>query len=150
MTLMKLDETDLALLEQLQKDSNLSIKQISKILKKPITTVHHRIKKLEREGIIKQYTLKLDHDKLGKSVLSYILITVNYLHDRKISQRGICDKISRNKEVEEISIITGEKDIILKVRVSSISQLNNFITHYLRNIEGIDKTQTMVVLEEIQ
>ncbi|MBN1501964.1 Lrp/AsnC family transcriptional regulator [Candidatus Woesearchaeota archaeon] len=147
---MKLDALDMQVLEILEKDSKLSIKQISKMVKKPITTIHNRIKKLELQGIITQYTIKLNYEKLGRAISAYILITVKYLEDNRVSQSEIGNKVKNRKEVESVSVITGEKDIIIKVRVASISQLNKLITNYLRNIEGIDKTETMIVLEEIK
>ncbi len=145
---MKIDEKDHKILKILEKDSKLTIRQIAKVLNTPITTVHNRIKKLEEKNIIQDYTIRINHDKLGKSVVAFIFITVNNPPGKKISQQAICKKILPKDEVENISIITGNQDIIVKVRVSSIANLNKFITGYLRNIEGIDKTETMIALEE--
>jgi DNA-binding Lrp family transcriptional regulator len=46
-------------------------------------------------------------------------------------------------------MVTGGTDILIKIRVENIDELNNFVTIYLRNIEGIEKTRTMVILNEI-
>jgi DNA-binding Lrp family transcriptional regulator len=146
---MHLDEKDIKILEFLEENSKHNMKQLSKLLKIPPTTVYHRIKQLEQEGIIKGYTIKVDNIKLGKAISAFILITVAY-HGKKFSQREIAEKIKQRKEVESINIITGEKDIIIKIRTPTITQLNHFITDHLRNIEGIDKTDTMIVLEEIE
>ena len=53
------------------------------------------------------------------------------------------------EEVEEVNIMTGITDILIKVRIKDIDQLNTFVIDKLRNIEGIDKTQTMLVLSEV-
>jgi len=147
---MKIDETDLRILEVLEKDSKLSIREISKLLKKPLTTVHNRIKRLEDERIIRGYTLKLDYGLLGKTVAAFIFMTVESHGGKKISQREICEKIISHREVLNASIVAGNKDIIVKVRVDSIAKLNEFIMDFLRNIEGVDKTETMIVLEEVE
>lgn len=147
---MKLDEKDTKILELLKGDAKLTTSQISKKTGIPITTIHNRIKKLESSGIIKGYTVLVDHKLLGEEVLVYILATVNYnISGKKISQEEIARILKSNSAVEEVNILTGMNDMIIKARFSSIAQLNKFITNSLRNIEGIDKTQTMVVIDEI-
>lgn len=153
--IMRLDEKDLKIIQILKENSKLTTSQIAKKTNVPITTAHNRIKKLEKLGIIKGYTVVLDHKLLGEEVLVYILVTVNYnipnknIPKKRISQEAIADQIKRSPNVEEVNILTGENDMIVKARFSSISQLNNFITKSLRNIEGVDRTQTMVVLSEV-
>lgn len=147
---MKLDEKDLTILDILKQNAKLTTSQISKKTAIPITTVHNRIKKLEKQGIIKGYTVILDHKLLGEEILVYILATVDYnIPGKKVFQDEIAKQIKKDPHVEEANILTGENDIIIKARFSSIAQLNNFITKSLRNIEGIDKTKTMVVLNEV-
>ena len=73
-----LDNKDLKILEVLKVNSRLSTQKIAKKTLIPITTVHNRMKKLEKEGIIKGYTVILDYKKLGKPILSFILISVVY------------------------------------------------------------------------
>ena len=146
-----MDKKDEKILELLRENSNLTSHQLSKKLLIPITTVHNRIKKLKEEGIIKRYTLELDNKKLGKTVAAFIHITVDYnlLKQMKLSQHDLAKKIKQNEAVEEAAIVTGGADIIIKVRVKNIEELDYFVTKHLRNIEGIEKTQTMVILNEI-
>ena len=146
-----MDKKDEKILELLTENSNLTTHQLSKKLLIPITTVHNRIKKLKEEGIIKRYTLELDNKKLGKTVAAFINITVDYrlLKQMKLSQYDLAKKIKQHESVEEAAMVTGGTDIIIKVRVKSIDELDYFVTKHLRNIEGIEKTQTMVILNEI-
>ena len=146
-----MDKKDEKILELLTENSNLTTHQLSKKLLIPITTVHNRIKKLKEEGIIKRYTLELDNKKLGKAIAAFIHITVDYrlLKHMKISQYDLAKKIKQHESVEEAAIVTGGTDIIIKVRVKNIEELDYFVTKHLRNIEGIEKTQTMVILNEI-
>lgn len=147
---MKLDEKDEKILVLLKGNAKHTTSQISKKTGIPITTIHNRIKKLENTGIIKGYTVLVNHKLLGEEVLVYILASVNYnIPGKKISQEDIARTLKNNSAVEEVNILTGMNDMIIKARFSSISQLNKFITNSLRNIEGIDKTETMVVIDEI-
>ncbi|MBW2977653.1 Lrp/AsnC ligand binding domain-containing protein, partial [Candidatus Woesearchaeota archaeon] len=68
---------------------------------------------------------------------------------KKISQHDIGKKLKLFDEVESADIVAGGTDMIIKVRSESMKNLNIFITEKLRNVEGIDKTQTLMVLEEI-
>ena len=88
------------------------------------------------------------YNKLNKPILGFILITVNYLlpDGTKIKQENVAQEISKLENVEEVNIVTGVTDILIKVRVSSIEALNDFIIKKLRNINGVDKTQTMITL----
>jgi DNA-binding Lrp family transcriptional regulator len=75
---MELDKKDLQILELLKRDSKLTTSKIAKKTLIPTTTIHNRIKKLEKSGIIKNYTLNLDWKKLGKNITAFILVSVIY------------------------------------------------------------------------
>ena len=145
-----LNEKDLKILDVLKRNAKLSTQQISKKTLIPITTVHNRIKKLEKEGIIKGYTILLDNKKMGKYITAFILINVVYnIPNKKINQEDLAKELKKFEVVEEVNILAGGSDIIIKVRTKDIEELNDFIIKRLRNIEGIDKTQTMIVLKEV-
>ena len=146
---MKLDEKDTQILTVLENNAKLTTSQISKLTRIPITTIHNRIKKLEKERIIKNYTLNLDYEKLNKPLKAHILVSVIPLSHKKISQEDIGKKIKSFEDVNSVDIVTGATDILVQVRATNMKELNKFITNRLRNIEGIDKTQTMMVLEEL-
>ncbi|MDO8740514.1 MAG: Lrp/AsnC family transcriptional regulator [Candidatus Woesearchaeota archaeon] len=147
---MALDKKDFKILEVLKENAKLSTQQISKKTLIPITTVHHRIKKLEKQGIIKGYTVLLDNKKLGKALAAYVLITVDYksLREIKLTQHDMAKKLKAHEFVEAAAMVTGGTDIIIKIRVKDIDQMDEFVTKYLRNVDGIERTQTMVILSE--
>lgn len=146
-----MDKKDLLIVELLKRDAKLTTSQLSKKTGIPITTIHNRLKRLEKEGIIKGYTIIPDYAKLEKSLAAYILLTVSYRGPvgEKYSQEEIAKEIRKLKGVEEVCIVTGQSDVIAKVRVKDVEELNKFVIAGLREIEGVDKTQTLVVLNEI-
>jgi len=144
-----LNEKDTQILTVLKDNAKLTTSQISKLTRIPITTIHNRIKKLEKERIIKNYTLNLDYEKLGKPLKAYILVSVTPLSHKKLSQEDIGKKIKSYENVETVDIVTGATDLLVQVRAENMKELNQFITNKLRNIEDIDKTETMMGLEEI-
>lgn len=147
----EINEKDRDILSLLEKDSKVTIQQISIKTGLPITTIHNRIKKMEENGIIKGYTVVIDGKKLGIGIKAYILINVEYVlpNGGKISQTELAKKINKNPLVDETNILAGGVDIIIKIHSKDIDELNDFIIEDLRNMDGIKNTQTMIVLSEI-
>ncbi len=147
--MFKLTDKNHRILNVLKENSNLSTSKISKKTGIPITTVFNRIKKMEQEGIIKKYTVDLDHKKLGKDIVAFIFVNIEYksLKEKKILDKEFLQKIAQDSRVEEAKKITGRYDIIIKVIAEDMHELNEFITK-IQGDPSIIKTETMVVLDE--
>lgn len=141
----KLDEKDIAILEILQENAKLTVKEISRRIGSPVTTTHSRIKRLEKEGYIKHYRAILDPKKLGYKTTAYIL--VSFARSSGLDQREVAEEIARLPQVQEVHIITGDWDILVKVRVRDVEDLGGFILDRIRKIRGVEKTYTSVVLD---
>ena len=109
-----LDKKDHQILKELQLNSKLTTQQISKKTLIPITTIHNRIKRLEKEGIIQGYTVTLDHKKLGFDILAFILLTVrHYISEGKaVTEEGMAKEIGiigylNNQHWDVINFIRG-------------------------------------------
>ncbi|MBW2985995.1 Lrp/AsnC family transcriptional regulator [Candidatus Woesearchaeota archaeon] len=148
---MELDEKDIQVLEELKQNAKRTTSQISKRVNLPITTVHNRIKKLEKLGVIKSYTVELDYKKLDKPLAAYVMVTVVYMLPSgiKVMQEDVAKEIKGLAGVESVELLTGATDILVKVRVKDVEELNEFIIKQLRKIEGVDKAQTSVVLSKL-
>ena len=146
-----MDEKDKKILELLKQKAELTTSQISKQTGYPITTIHNRIKRLKEEGIIKNYTININYEKIGKPLKAYVLLNANQIlsSGQKVDQSDIARKIKKISGVEKVDIITGATDMIIEVRVEKMSDLNKILTKEFRKVDGVDKTQTLMVLEEI-
>lgn len=148
--MVMVDAKDRKIIEELVRDSRQTTSQISKKLNIPITTIHNRIKKLVKTGVIINYTLNLDHNLLGRPVPAYVGITINYnVPGKKINQTDVAKQLKNVEGVYEVYILTGGSDILVKLLAKDIADLNNIVTEKLRNIDGVDKTQTSIILKEI-
>ncbi len=149
---MKIDATDIKIINSLKKNGKDSYRELSKKLLMPLTTIHNRIRKLESNGIIKGYSIILNNKKLGKDLAAYILIKADYnsLKHTGTTQQQLAEKIKNSLNAEDVALITGFRDIIIKVRCFNIDELNTLITKELRTIQGIKSTETLVILEEIE
>ena len=145
-----LDDKDYRLLNILKENAKLTTKQIAKKTGMPITTAHNRIKKLERSGIIERYSVIMSHKLLG-DVIAYVLVSVMYHLPSGVvtDQAALAKKGRENEFVEEASIIAGRSDLLVKVRTKTIDELNEFVIKFLRSIPGIERTETLVVLQSV-
>ena len=149
--MIDLDDKDLKILALLEENARLTTGELAKQLDIPQTTVHNRIRKLRESKVIKRFTVDLDRKMIGRGLVAYILCTVSYhiARRQKINQFEVAKLIKELPEVEEVSIVTGDLDMIVKVSMKDVDELNNFVIYKLRNIEGIEKTVTSVVLTEV-
>jgi Lrp/AsnC family transcriptional regulator for asnA, asnC and gidA len=143
--MIEIDEKDDAILDVLKADSSLSMQKIAKRTGIPIATVHHRIKKLEREGIIARYTIVIDKAKLGKKLVAYVLVKATPKSDHV----ELLEKLMKHENVEDGSAITGAFDLMLKVRLASIEELDQFVLKHLRTFDDIAQTETMIAFRNI-
>jgi len=146
----KLDEKDIAILALLQKNCKLTAREVAKAIDSPITTVFAKMKRMEELGIIKEYRAILEAKKLDCGTTAFILASVSYRtkdNERLISQRDIAKEISQFQEVQEVHIITGDWDILIKVKAENVDAIGKFVIDKLRLVKGIEKTLTCMVFE---
>lgn len=145
---IKLDEKDIKILGLLQENCKTSMKKIARKIGSPITTVHAKIKKMEKLGIIKGYKAILNGKKLDRKTAAYILVSFAYNppgSEEPLSQREIIKKIAKFPEVQEVHIITGDWDILIKVRVKDTDSVGQFVVDKLRKVKGIEKTLSCII-----
>ena len=150
-TIRLLDLKDKQILNILSENSRLNTNEICNQTGIPQTTVYNRIKKLTSDGVIEKFTIKLNKKLLGKGLSAYIFCTVSYRtsQGKKLSQPLVAQQIKAFPEVEGVNIVTGETDLIIKVSVGDVDELNTFVVKKLRDIDGVEKTITCVVLSEV-
>ena len=146
---MKLDKKNMALLTELQSNCRQSLKKLSKKLNMSITTIYDRMKKLEKEGVIKEYRAILDHEKIDNSITTYTLVQIDYTHllESGENQRDVARRLARFPQILETHVITGEWDILLKIRGKSVQEVGNFVMTQLRKVKGVARTHSLDVWE---
>ena len=135
-----LDEKDSSILEELMKDSRKSTKAIAKELGIPRATVHDRIVKMEQKNVIRKYTAVPDYHQLGLGVTAFIL--VQFEPEKGISQRDTAEEIASMSGIFEVHMISGEYDMLLKVRGSSMEEIGKLVIDKLRDVKGVARTLT--------
>ena len=140
-----LNEKDLLIINELEKSADFSTKELSRRLGIPPTTIHNRIKSMRKTGVIKRYVAELDYKKIGKSLTAYVLMDIDH------SQHfDAIRKIQALPFVYSAVSVTGQSDVIIKIRVKNPEELGNIVIKRLRKVNGIKKTETMLVIETIK
>jgi DNA-binding Lrp family transcriptional regulator len=143
-----LDNKDAKILDELLDDGRKSVVEISDELGLPRATVQERLRKLVKSGVIRKFTAIPDYKRIGKEVTAYVFVT--FTSEKNISQRSLAEQISRIPGVYEVSVISGEWDILLKVRAASVEEIGALVVDRLRAMKGIEKTETCVVFQTIK
>lgn len=139
-----MDDIDLAIIRSLIKNSRITISQMSKEIDVPDATISNRLKKLESD-IVKRYTMIPDWQKVGLEITSIIIIqTESEKHEL------VKEMLSRLEEISEVYSVSGEYDILIKVWVKSIEDLNHLINTKIRSIDGIEDLTEMIVMERVK
>lgn len=145
---MTLDATDKKILTLLQQDSKQTNKQLSLQLNLSVTAVYERIKKLEKEGIIKKYAAVIDKDKIGKSFL--IFCHIKLLQHSKEFLSNFEEEVLKLDEVSECFHISGDYDYILKIYVKDMQAYREFMVTKLTTIKHIGSTHSSFTINEVK
>ena len=94
--------------------------------------------------------MSLDRFLLGTPLSVFVLITVQYehVHGKKFSQKEVAKQIRALKDVEYVTIVAGQADMLVKANLEDPRALDSFLLDKLRNLEGVQKTETLVILSE--
>ena len=142
-----IDPRDVELLRLVQENCRLTAREISDRTDMPITTVFAKIKRMERLGIIKGYHAILDSTRLDMGTTAFIFGSFAYRGGRGkiLSQRQVAKQIAAFPEVQEVHIISGDWDILMKVKARDVESVGRFVVDRLRLVKGIEKTLTCLV-----
>lgn len=135
------DATDVAILDALQRNCKQPLAEIGKQVGLSAPSVVERIKKLEESGVIRGYTALLDARALGKDVTAFIGVSISHPSAFEPFEK----EIERSGDVLECHHVTGQHTLMIKIRTENTETLERTID-MIRRIEGVTRTETMVVL----
>ncbi|ANQ49586.1 Lrp/AsnC family transcriptional regulator [Flammeovirga sp. MY04] len=143
-----MDQTDKKILKLLQEDGSITTKEIARRIHLSNTPVYERIKKMEREGVIKKYVAVLNREKLDRDLIVFCNVTLKE-HSKTIGHKFVKD-ITALEEVVECYNISGDYDFLLKVMVKDMKAYQDFVLNRLGEIENIGSAHSTFVMGEIK
>ncbi len=139
-----IDEIDRKLLNELQANSRITIRELSEKLHLSTTPIHERIKKLEKGGYIKDYITLLDPKKFGKKLMVYISVSLR--DHTKAAIDNFESEIHKLDEVMECYYISGSSDYLIKVFCEDMDDFHDFITNKFSTIGNITQFYSSFVM----
>ncbi|KAG2474340.1 MAG: Lrp/AsnC family transcriptional regulator [Nitrosopumilales archaeon] len=140
--MLRFDELDMKLLQELTKDSSISVPNLSKKLGINASVLYSRINRLMKKKLIKRFTIVVDDVLLGIGVKA--LVGVN--RDPKLKD-SIHKQLMETTEVVTISEVTGRFDMIVRVSADNLESLHTVVIEKIGKIDGIQNTETFVELQ---
>ncbi|KKM96888.1 hypothetical protein LCGC14_1173590 [marine sediment metagenome] len=141
-----LSDLDIEILKKLSEDDRISYRQLGRDLDKrsPITIKKH-VEELQKSGIIKNYSVKLDYEKLGYNIIALIEITIS-----KGKMFDVEERVAQNPNVFGVYDITGTFDALILARFRTREDLSKMIKEELHTSPYVEHTNTHIVLNIIK
>lgn len=140
----QVDKTDLKILEILMQDAKKPFTEVAKKAFVSGGTVHVRMNKLEEAGIVEKTTLKLNYAKLGYDITAFIGI---YLEKSALYDQ-VLTKLKGIPEITSIHYTTGNYSMFVRIHCRDTNHLKLVLHDKMQQVEGIERTETMISLEE--
>lgn len=144
----QLDKTDVRILQTLQNNAKVNMKELAAELNMTKTPIYERVKRLEDEGYIKSYVALVDNKKVGLPLTVYCNVSLAVHNDEHICR--FKEEIQEIDEIVECYSIGGIYDFLLKVVVKDLEMYDRFVFEKLTKVHGIVKMQSSFVLNEIK
>jgi len=144
---ISLDSLDWKILKALQENSKQTYSEVGRKLGVAHSTVYDRIRKMEKNGVIKKWTVDIDHEKIG---INYVTARMTVYTDPKESE-NVAKALSEAKQVLEVSMsLSEELLIIVKVIARDQDELHSFIAKKVAPLQGVLRIRTSIVTKKIK
>src|SRR5215471_11447758 len=143
---VEVDDLDLALLRALATDARQSQRALARQVEMSPPAVADRIARLERLGAIRGYRVEIDWAALGYPVVVYLAVTAGAGMD--LSE--IIQAIRALPEAEDMSVVTGSLDLLVRLRVRDHAHLRELLLKQIFTINGVQRTETFLSLADVE
>ena len=143
-TKLNLDKLDLQIIQIMMQDAGISYADLGKQLFVSGGTIHVRIKKLQELGIVKGTKLNVDLKMLGYDITAFVGI---YLEKSSLYDQ-VAEDLKQIPEIVRVNYTTGNYSMFLEIVAKDINQLKYVLHDQLQKIKGIERTETLISLEE--
>jgi DNA-binding Lrp family transcriptional regulator len=147
---MTLDATDRKILRMLQEDARRSYRSIGDAVDLRPPSVHARVQRLEKEGYIRGYHADIDPEKVGRTMTAFVSIGLEGGRKGETPRtETVAEQLRKDHDVLEVHAITGEDDLLVKVRTTDIRGLERLLLRSLEPLEGVRRTTTTIVVRSL-
>ena len=141
---LNLDKLDLQIISAMMEDAGISYADLGKNLSVSGGTIHVRIKKLQESGIVKGTRLSVELKELGYDITAFVGI---YLEKSSLYDT-VAKDLKKIPEIVRLNYTTGNYSMFIEIVCRDITQLRHVLHDELQKIKGIERTETLISLEE--
>jgi Lrp/AsnC family leucine-responsive transcriptional regulator len=140
-----LDKIDRDIVRLLEDDARMSFAELGQRVGLSKTPCWHRVRELERRGLIRGYRAELDAESLGLRVHAFVHVTINAARHAEFEAAA-----ANHRAVLQCFTIAGQADYLMHVLVGEIAQLDELLRMEIRRMPGVQKLETTVCLKTIK
>lgn len=138
------DKTDLKILEILRDDAKKPYTEVARKVNVSAGTVHVRMHKMEQAGLVEKTTLKINYARLGFDITAFIGIFL----EKSALYEKVVSKLKQIPEITSVHYTTGNYSMFVKIHCRDTNHLKEVLHDKMQQVEGIERTETMISLEE--
>lgn len=135
-----LDQIDTVLIAALQAEGRLRLEDLARRVELAPSSVHDRLRRLQRDGVIRKWTISVAPEALGLTILAFVGVRAS----RPCAE--LAEPLARIREIEEYHSVAGQLSFLLKLRATSTEHLLALIER-IKQTPGVEATETTVVLK---
>lgn len=145
---MKIDEIDLKILDELQRNGRLTNAELSERIKLSPSPCLKRVKRLENSGLIREYVALLNPAHLGLDLNVFVFVSLKAQSRPLLS--AFEDRIAGLEEIMECYLMTGEEDYLLRIAVPDVVSLERLIVEKLSIMPEVEKIRSSFALKQVR
>ena len=135
----KIDDVDLKILSELQRDASISVPKLSKKINVNPSVAYSRIKRLTKRQLIRRFTIEVNDEALGYGVSAIIGLNIDSKH-----REQIIDEMMKMEGIRDIHELTGRFDLLIRVKARSLEELHATVSAKLGRLTGVLHTETFI------
>jgi DNA-binding Lrp family transcriptional regulator len=139
------DAIDRTLIDLLRDDARLSVNELAARANVSRANAYQRLTRLRERGVIRRFTIDVDHRQLGDSITALVLVDIE-----QHAWRELAERLVHLPGVEYVGFCTGTADVVLLVRAPDMEHLRDVVLEKLQSMPEVRSTQTSFVLQELQ
>jgi DNA-binding Lrp family transcriptional regulator len=143
-----LDEVDVRILEELQRDAKLTNVEIAARVHLSPSPCLARVRRLERSGVISRHVALLNPERVGLPVSVFIQVRLEQQVERALEVFE--EAMGQHPEVMECYLMTGDSDYLIRVVVPDVAALERFIVDHLARIPGVANIRSSFALKQVK
>ena len=136
-----IDEISLKILRILQKKARIPNVEVARQVGLAPSAVLERIRKLEKQGIIEGYEVRLNPEFFDRGLVAFITVRTNESAD----DAEIGKKLARRPKVQEVHYVAGDDAFLVKVRGRDLEELDRLIREKIKSIDEVRSVNTAIV-----